>query len=70
MWWEFNLCAQIYVKEHVRSKDDHIDELLEKVDGIEGVKAMFFINMLLPCEFAGEKLLVFGKYLNSVYDNY
>ncbi|XP_076929300.1 protein CHROMATIN REMODELING 35-like [Bidens hawaiensis] len=45
------------------SKDDQIDELLEKVDGIEGVKAKFFINMIRLCVCAGEKLLVFSQYL-------
>ncbi|XP_076929299.1 protein CHROMATIN REMODELING 35-like [Bidens hawaiensis] len=43
--------------------DNEIDELLEKVDGVEGVKAKFFMNMLRLCESAGEKLLVFSQYL-------
>ncbi|KAK1414437.1 hypothetical protein QVD17_30181 [Tagetes erecta] len=43
--------------------DDQLDELLENLDGIKGVKAKFFMNMLSLCESGGEKLLVFGQYL-------
>ncbi|KAG7975985.1 hypothetical protein I3843_06G125900 [Carya illinoinensis] len=43
---------------------DHlVDELLEKIDVKDGVKAKFFLNMLSLCESAGEKLLVFSQYL-------
>ncbi|KAI3679223.1 hypothetical protein L2E82_51597 [Cichorium intybus] len=40
-----------------------IDELLEKLDEREGVKAKFYLNLLRLCETGGEKLLVFGQYL-------
>ncbi|KAM0011093.1 putative DNA helicase chromatin remodeling SNF2 family [Helianthus debilis subsp. tardiflorus] len=50
-------------KERNDEIDEKIDELLENVDGTEGVKAKFFINMLRLCESAGEKLLVFGQFL-------
>lgn len=43
--------------------DNKIDELIEKIDVREGVKAKFFINLLALCESAGEKLLVFSQYL-------
>ena len=43
---------------------DHIvDEMLEKLDVKDGVKANFFLNMLNLCESAGEMLLVFSQYL-------
>ncbi|XP_030525344.1 protein CHROMATIN REMODELING 35-like [Rhodamnia argentea] len=40
-----------------------IDELLEKLDVKQGVKAKFFLNILRLCESAGEKLLVFSQFL-------
>ncbi|CAI9286716.1 unnamed protein product [Lactuca saligna] len=40
-----------------------IDEILEKLDESEGVKAKFYLNLLRLCESEGEKLLVFGQYL-------
>lgn len=43
--------------------DDKIDELIDKIDVREGVKAKFFLNLLALCERAGEKLLVFSQYL-------
>ncbi|XP_021738664.1 protein CHROMATIN REMODELING 35-like isoform X2 [Chenopodium quinoa] len=43
--------------------DAKIDELVEKIDIREGVKAKFFLNMLRLCESNGEKLLVFSQYL-------
>ncbi|KAJ0077681.1 hypothetical protein Patl1_35643 [Pistacia atlantica] len=46
--------------------DDKMDEILVKLDLREGVKAKFFFNMLNLCESAGEKLLVFGQYLQPL----
>ncbi|KAJ0010292.1 hypothetical protein Pint_34760 [Pistacia integerrima] len=46
--------------------DDKMDEILVKLDLGEGVKAKFFFNMLNLCESAGEKLLVFGQYLQPL----
>lgn len=43
--------------------DDKMDELVQKLDMKDGVKAKFFLNMLNLCESADEKLLVFGQYL-------
>ncbi|BBN69264.1 SNF2 domain-containing protein / helicase domain-containing protein, partial [Prunus dulcis] len=43
--------------------DDKVDELLDKMDVKDGVKARFFLNLLNLCESAGEKLLVFSQYL-------
>ncbi|XP_028965394.1 protein CHROMATIN REMODELING 35 [Malus domestica] len=43
--------------------DDRVDELLDKIDVKDGVKARFFLNILNLCESAGEKLLVFSQYL-------
>uniref|UniRef100_A0A803LDM3 Uncharacterized protein n=2 Tax=Chenopodium quinoa TaxID=63459 RepID=A0A803LDM3_CHEQI len=43
--------------------DAKIDELVERIDIREGVKAKFFLNMLGLCESNGEKLLVFSQYL-------
>ncbi|KAK2654722.1 hypothetical protein Ddye_014578 [Dipteronia dyeriana] len=43
--------------------DDKMDELLEKLDVRDGVKAKFFLNMLNLCESSGERLLVFSQYL-------
>ncbi|EOX97926.1 PREDICTED: protein CHROMATIN REMODELING 35 isoform X2 [Theobroma cacao] len=43
--------------------DDKMDDLLDKLDVKEGVKAKFFLNMINLCESAGEKLLVFSQYL-------
>ncbi|CAO2815011.1 unnamed protein product [Amaranthus hypochondriacus] len=40
-----------------------IDELVERIDIRDGVKAKFFLNMLGLCESTGEKLLVFSQYL-------
>lgn len=40
-----------------------IDEIVERIDIRDGVKAKFFLNMLGLCESAGEKLLVFSQYL-------
>ncbi|KAI3434308.1 uncharacterized protein J3R85_006565, partial [Psidium guajava] len=40
-----------------------IDELLEKLDVKQGVKAKFFLNILRLCESTGEKLLVFSQFL-------
>uniref|UniRef100_A0A5B7AIW7 Putative SNF2 domain-containing protein CLASSY 2-like n=1 Tax=Davidia involucrata TaxID=16924 RepID=A0A5B7AIW7_DAVIN len=46
-----------------RVDEDKIDEMLEKMDVKEGVKAKFFYNLLCLCESRGEKLLVFSQYL-------
>lgn len=43
--------------------DSKIDELVEKIDIRDGVKAKFFLTLLGLCESAGEKLLVFSQYL-------
>ncbi|KAJ7967276.1 protein CHROMATIN REMODELING 35-like [Quillaja saponaria] len=43
--------------------DFMMDEMLERLDVNDGVKAKFFLNMLSLCESAGEKLLVFSQYL-------
>lgn len=43
--------------------DDKMDELLERLDIKDGVKAKFFLNMLNLCEASGERLLVFSQYL-------
>ena len=46
-----------------RVDDEQIDEMLDKIDLKEGVKAKFFLNLLNLCESAGERLLVFSQYL-------
>ncbi|XP_059647643.1 protein CHROMATIN REMODELING 35 [Cornus florida] len=46
-----------------RVDEDKIDEMLERLDIKEGVKAKFFYNLLGLCESTGEKLLVFSQYL-------
>ncbi|KAF7849912.1 LOW QUALITY PROTEIN: hypothetical protein BT93_L0144 [Corymbia citriodora subsp. variegata] len=50
-----------------KSEDPHttirMDELLEKLDVKQGVKAKFFLNILRLCESAGEKVLVFSQFL-------
>lgn len=47
-----------------RTVEDYIlDEMLQKIDIKDGVKAKFFLNMLNLCEAAGEKLLVFSQNL-------
>ncbi|CAK9134068.1 unnamed protein product [Ilex paraguariensis] len=46
-----------------RVDEEKIDEILEKLDVNEGVKAKFFLNLLRLCESGAEKLLVFGQYL-------
>ncbi|KAL8195352.1 hypothetical protein R6Q57_025755 [Mikania cordata] len=55
------------VKTITQDKNDDdaikIDEVLEKLDEREGVKAKFFLNLLRLCTYTGEKLLVFGQYL-------
>ncbi|CAH8386547.1 unnamed protein product [Eruca vesicaria subsp. sativa] len=43
--------------------DTTMDEMLEKLDVNEGVKAKFFLNLIDLCDSAGEKLLVFSQYL-------
>ncbi|KAL2926533.1 Protein CHROMATIN REMODELING 35 [Bienertia sinuspersici] len=43
--------------------DAKVDELIERLDVRDGVKAKFFLNMLGLCESSGEKLLVFSQYL-------
>ncbi|XVF45340.1 hypothetical protein PTKIN_Ptkin02bG0198100 [Pterospermum kingtungense] len=49
--------------ENSLTTDDKMDDLLDKLDVKEGVKAKFFLNMLNLCESTGEKLLVFSQYL-------
>ncbi|EOA32862.1 hypothetical protein CARUB_v10016175mg [Capsella rubella] len=43
--------------------DKTMDEMLDKLDVNEGVKAKFFLNLINLCDSAGEKLLVFSQYL-------
>ncbi|KAG7640962.1 P-loop containing nucleoside triphosphate hydrolase [Arabidopsis suecica] len=43
--------------------DTTMDEMVEKLDLNEGVKAKFFLNLINLCDSAGEKLLVFSQYL-------
>ncbi|XP_057966169.1 protein CHROMATIN REMODELING 35-like isoform X4 [Malania oleifera] len=43
--------------------DEKIDEIIEKLNVKDGVKAKFFLGMLGLCELTGEKLLVFSQYL-------
>ncbi|KAI3755588.1 hypothetical protein L1987_55392 [Smallanthus sonchifolius] len=55
-----------FVKPIQENNDDDfikIDQVLEKLDEREGVKAKFFLNLLRLCTSTGEKLLVFGQYL-------
>ncbi|XP_022146198.1 protein CHROMATIN REMODELING 35-like [Momordica charantia] len=49
--------------ENVVVTDDKIDEVIEKLDVKDGVKAKFFLNMVNLCASTGEKLLVFSQYL-------
>ncbi|XVE93689.1 hypothetical protein REPUB_Repub01dG0215800 [Reevesia pubescens] len=49
--------------ENYVTTDDKMDDLLDKLDVKEGVKAKFFLNLLNLCDSAGEKLLVFSQYL-------
>lgn len=55
--------AKTATKERGDDNVNKIDELLERLDEREGVKAKFFLNLLRLCESSGEKLLVFGQYL-------
>ncbi|MCL7046709.1 hypothetical protein MKW94_028414 [Papaver nudicaule] len=48
-------------KRHVN--EAKIDELVNKVEITDGVKAKFFLTILALCESAGEKMLVFSQYL-------
>ncbi|KAI4367268.1 hypothetical protein MLD38_023025 [Melastoma candidum] len=43
--------------------DSMMDDLVEKIDVREGMKAKFLLNLLNLCMSAGEKLLVFSQYL-------
>lgn len=53
----------VSVSVSVSVSDASMDELLEKLDVNEGVKAKFFLNLIDLCDSAGEKLLVFSQYL-------
>ncbi|KAJ9551741.1 hypothetical protein OSB04_015786 [Centaurea solstitialis] len=55
--------AKTGTKEKGDDNVQKIDELLERLNEREGVKAKFFLNLLRLCESSGEKLLVFGQYL-------
>ncbi|KAF5203995.1 Chromatin remodeling [Thalictrum thalictroides] len=44
-------------------KEDKMNDLINRMDVRDGVKAKFFLNMLGLCESSGEKLLVFSQYL-------
>lgn len=46
--------------------DVEMDEVLNRLDIKDGVKAKFFLNMLNLCETAGEKMLVFSQYLTPL----
>lgn len=73
---KFKVCAQgsaVYLHPALQSADDtnlrsdaEMDEVLEKIDLRQGVKAKFFLSMLTLCESAGEKLLVFSQYLTPL----
>ncbi|KAL2937236.1 Protein CHROMATIN REMODELING 35, partial [Bienertia sinuspersici] len=43
--------------------DEKLDQMIKKMNLKDGVKAMFFLNMIRLCEIAKEKLLVFSQYL-------
>lgn len=44
--------------------DDEMDQMIKKTKNLkDGVKAIFFLNVLRLCEIAEEKLLVFSQYL-------
>ncbi|XP_056698923.1 protein CHROMATIN REMODELING 35 isoform X2 [Spinacia oleracea] len=43
--------------------DEKLDQMISKMNLIDGVKAMFFLNVVRLCEIAKEKLLVFSQYL-------
>ncbi|XP_057966165.1 protein CHROMATIN REMODELING 35-like isoform X2 [Malania oleifera] len=49
--------------ENCSATDAMMDEMLEKIDVKDGVKAKFFLNILALCESSNEKLLVFSQYL-------
>ncbi|KAL5555496.1 hypothetical protein UlMin_037732 [Ulmus minor] len=49
--------------ENWSTTDDKMDEVLDKMDIKDGVKAKFFLNLLRLCEARNEKLLVFSQYL-------
>ncbi|XP_057500064.1 protein CHROMATIN REMODELING 35-like isoform X1 [Actinidia eriantha] len=53
-------------KERDGPDDAKMDQILEKLDVKEGVKAKFFLNLLGLCESSGEKLLVFSQYLQPL----
>ncbi|XP_021776013.1 protein CHROMATIN REMODELING 35-like [Chenopodium quinoa] len=50
-------------QENRTMSDENLDQMIKKMNLIDGVKAMFFLNMLRLCEIAQEKLLVFSQYL-------
>ncbi|XP_024959773.1 protein CHROMATIN REMODELING 35-like [Cynara cardunculus var. scolymus] len=60
---ELKSLAKTGTKERGDDNVNKIDELLERLDERDGVKAKFFLNLLRLCESSGEKLLVFGQYL-------
>ncbi|PSS21689.1 Protein CHROMATIN REMODELING like [Actinidia chinensis var. chinensis] len=53
-------------KERDGPDDAKMDQILEKLDVREGVKAKFFLNLIGLCESSGEKLLVFSQYLQPL----
>ncbi|XP_052198490.1 protein CHROMATIN REMODELING 35 isoform X2 [Diospyros lotus] len=67
--------SALYIHPHLRYSlkdsstgldDAQMDQILEKVELREGVKAKFFFNLLALCESGGEKLLVFSQYLQPL----
>ncbi|PSS26031.1 Protein CHROMATIN REMODELING like [Actinidia chinensis var. chinensis] len=61
-----NLLKISPTREREGLEDAKMDQILEKLDVREGVKAKFFLNMLGLCESSGEKLLVFSPYLQPL----
>ncbi|XP_057496871.1 protein CHROMATIN REMODELING 35-like isoform X2 [Actinidia eriantha] len=61
-----NLLKISPTREREGLEDAKMDQILEKLDVREGVKAKFFLNMLGLCESGGEKLLVFSPYLQPL----
>ncbi|PSS19109.1 Protein CHROMATIN REMODELING like [Actinidia chinensis var. chinensis] len=61
-----NLLKISPTREREGLEDAKMDQILEKLDVKDGVKAKFFLNMLGLCESGGEKLLVFSPYLQPL----
>ncbi|KAJ4820237.1 DNA repair/recombination protein [Rhynchospora pubera] len=60
-------CALVSVHPSLEEmKDNNIDTIVESLDISEGVKARFVLNLLSLAVSNKEKVLVFGRYLNSL----